>query len=325
MFGAWLFYGQAVGISILSQRFMYFFLFYFLLHHLKIPPKEIIRLILALGLIYSFLYLLQTFLYPTPITTSDMWKARGTIRIFMPGSAYLILAYLYAFTQFLNTFRIRYMLLCFLGLVIFILLGTRQVLATMALLTIIATLLSKRITSKAIGAVLITASIIPAFFLFKDVFTALFEVTQKQMVNVEQNVRVRAALFFLYEFFPNKLAYIIGNGVPSAHSTLGLKIDEYKEAFGFFQSDIGLIGDYTKFGILFVVAELTIMFRILFMKLHPNLMFIKLFTIGMFLTLFTGKGAFGAADNIVFICLFLYLIDVYKDKRFLEEYAPGEA
>ncbi len=320
MFGAKYFHLQGFKITLISQRFMYFFLFYFFLHAIKIQPKELIQLIFIFGLAYSFLYLVQTALYPTPLTTSDMFPARGTIRIFIPGSVYLILAYLFSYIQFLNTLKIKFILICLLGIVIFILLGTRQVIAVMALLTIIATLNSKYAASKFVGIMLIVLTVIPAYFLFQDIIFSLIEVSQKQAGNIEQNVRVKAAIFFLFEFFPNKLAYLIGNGVPSAHSIYGIRIDEYKSAFGFFQSDIGLIGEFSKFGLLFVIAELLVLFRILFMKLHEHLYFIKLFVIGVMLTLFTGKGVFGAADNIVIICLLLYLIDVYKDSRYQEIY-----
>lgn len=324
MFGAKYFHMQGFKITLISQRYMYFLLFYFFLHSIKIPPKELIQLVIIFSLVYSFIYLLQTALFPNPITTSDMFLSRGTIRIFIPGSAYLILAYLFSYVQFLNTLKIKYILLCLLGIIIFILLGTRQVIAVMALLTIIATFKSKYAASKAMGIALIVISVIPAYFLFKDIFLAMIEVSQKQAGNVEQNVRVKAAIFFLFEFFPNRLSYLIGNGVPSAHSIYGIRINEYKDAFGFFQSDIGLIGEFSKFGLLFAVAELIILFRILFMKLHEHLQFIKLFVLGVMLTLFTGKGIFGGADNIVIMCLMLYLIDVYKDSRYQALYLQEE-
>jgi len=320
MFGAKYFHMQGFKITLISQRYMYFFLFYFFLHYIKIQPRELIQLIIIFSLIYAFIYLLQTILYPTPITTSDMFLSRGTVRIFIPGSAYLILAYLFVYIRFLNTLEIKYIFFCLLAISIFILLGTRQVIAVMALLTIIATFKSKYASSKAIGIALIVISAIPAYFLFKDIFLAMIEVSEKQAGNIEQNIRVKAALFFLFEFFPNKLSYIIGNGVPSAHSIYGIRINEYKDFFGFFQSDIGLIGEFSKFGLLFAIAELIILFRILFMKLHEHLQFIKLFVIGVMLTLFTGKGVFGGADNIVVMCLMLYLIDVYKDSQFQSLY-----
>jgi hypothetical protein len=325
MFGAKYFHMQGFKITLISQRYMYFLLFYYFLHSIKINPKELIQLVIIFSLLYSFLYLLQTALYPTPITSSDMFLSRGTIRIFIPGSAYLILAYLFSYVQFLNTLKIKYILFCLLGILIFILLGTRQVIAVMALLTIIATFKSKYAETKAMGIALIVISIIPAYFLFKDIFIAMLEVSQKQAGNLEQNIRVKAAIFFLFEFFPNRMSYIIGNGVPSAHSIYGIRINEYKDIFGFFQSDIGLIGEFSKFGLLFAIAELIILFKILFMKLHRDLFFIKLFIIGVMLTLFTGKGIFGGADNIVIVCLMLYLIDVYKDPQYQALYITEES
>ena len=103
--------------------------------------------------------------------------------------------------------------------------------------------------------------------------------------------------------------------MPSAHSAFGTRVNDYKELFGFFQSDIGIIGDYTMFGILAVVAQLTIYFRVLFFKLPGHLEFLKLSVLSSLLTMFLGQGVLSAADSIVSLCIILYLVDVHFHRK----------
>lgn len=238
----------------------------------------------------------------------------------MPGSGYIVITYFIALTQYFINKEIKYLLLCFVALIIFVLLGTRQLLAAIALLTIFSLILGQQVKSKAGFGILIVIAVIPVFFLFKDIFIAMFELSQSQVGNIESNIRVKAAIFFLFEFFPNQLAYFIGNGVPSSNSSYGMEIANYMESFGFYQSDIGLIGDYTKFGVLFVIGQLVIMIRIIFTRIPEKYMFIKYNFLGIAMVLFMGKGSFGSGDNIVINCLLLYILDTYLfSKRELKD------
>jgi len=88
---------------------------------------------------------------------------------------------------------------------------------------------------------------IPIFFIFLDIFMQLFAVTQQQGNQSEDDIRISSATFFLTTFNPNKYAYIVGNGVSSLNSNYGVLVQSYKDYRGFYQSDIGLIGEYSRF------------------------------------------------------------------------------
>jgi hypothetical protein len=152
-------------------------------------------------------------------------------------------------------------------------------------------------------------AILPAYYLFRDTFSELFALSHQQSTNLNENMRIKAAVFFLFEFFPNKLAYIIGNGVPSGNSPYGVQINEFKELFGYYQSDIGIIGDYTKFGILLVIAQISIYIRIMIMRLPEELDFVKYNILASIFAIFFGS-AFSYAENIVVLCILFYLVDI---------------
>ena len=312
MFGAYAFHGQSFMSTALAQRAIYFYLAYFLLHLMKVSGEFIIRCVFAFAFLYIGLYLLQYFIYPVLMTNAHVFIDRQTLRIFLPGLGYLVIGYFIWLYLTFRTFKMKYIVFLLLSMITFVLLGTRQLLAAIVLLTILFVLQSKMIKSKLLLFIMIGAAFIPVFFLFQDIILAMFEVTQKQSQRIESNVRVEAAKFFLTDFVPNGWAYITGNGA-SGSSLYGLRIIRYAEEYGYFQSDIGLIGDYTKYGILYVFGALIILYRILIKKIPEKLMFIKYNFMAILITLVTGSGAFGSADSIVIICLLLYLLDLYMN------------
>lgn len=311
-FGAYYFHRQPFSITIITQRGMYFFLFYFTLFHLRPTLKDVENIFLTLGVAYCVIYILQFIAFPFALTNAKMFIDRGTIRIFMPGGGYMFVSYFIGLVKYFSTKKVKYLFITFLAMIVVVLLGTRQLLASVALLTILYILFSKRVKSKLVIFFLIVASSIPVFFLFKDIFLAMFEVTTHQSNDVSGNIRVKAAAFFLFEFFPNKLSYIIGNGAPSVNSPYGLRIQYFNTAMGFYQSDIGIIGEYTKYGILFAITELIIMFRIIFMKLSEDIMYIKYYWLSALMTIFVGAGIFGNSPQIIVACLMFYMIDINK-------------
>ena len=309
MFGAYYFHKQDFAVTAVAQRFIYFIIFYPVLHVLKPKPDFLISVFVYLGVFYAVLYLLQLLVYPTELVSANMFVDRETLRIALPGSGFLILAYLIGLSRLVKTNNIKYLLLCILTLIVIALMGTRQVIAPTALITILMVVFSKKVKSRALIIVLLAFATIPIYFLFIDIFNAMFEVSQVQASDYKGDIRVKAATFFLFEFFPTKMSYIIGNGVPSALSLYGIKMNAYAKILGYYQSDIGIIGDYTKFGILMVIAQVSLFTRVLIRRMPADLDFIKYNFLMALLTIFFGS-SFGYADFIVIIAISLYLIDI---------------
>jgi len=315
MIGSNVFQDQSIPITAYAQRAIYYYLIYFLLHYMKPEGKFIVKTILIFAVVYMGIYYLQSIVYPMELTTSKMFIDRGTLRIFMDGSGYLVIAfYIWLYLTFRN-YSFKYLLALFLSMGVFVLLGTRQVLAVILLITILFILQSRVVKAKALLFLLMGIALIPIFFLFESIILSMFEVTRTQSQNLEGGIRLEAAKFFLQRFIPNELAHITGNGSPGS-SIYGLRLARYSEEYGYYLSDIGLIGEYVKYGIIYVLAVGMIFFRVFRRKLPENLMFIKYNFLGMLLTLVTGGGAFGSSsENIILICFLLYLIDLYVDGK----------
>lgn len=312
-------HNQGFSTTAIAQRFMYFYLFYFALHLIRISDKDLEKLMIYLAIAHVIFYMMQFMAFPNKIFDVRTSEDRGTLRIFLPGLSYLLLSYFYILNKLFERFSPGRLALLFFFFSIFILMGTRQIILSMFMLTMINVLLSKRVKSKAFIMVLVLLSIIPILFMFQDIFLNMLNVSQAQSEGFTEDIRVRAATFFLTELFPNKIAYITGNGADSANSNYGFLIQSYRDAYGYYQSDVGLIGDYSRFGAFFVLGVFIIIFRVLTAKLSAEYSYIKYFYINILLTLFTGGGAFGEGDSIVAICFTLYMIDIDKHNRKIEE------
>lgn len=313
MMGSYVYQDQSLPITAYAQRAIYFYLIYFLLHFMKPDGKFLMRTILIFAVVYIAIYYLQSIVYPMEITASKMFIDRGTLRIFMVGSGYLVISYYIWLYLTFRDYSFKYLLALLLAMGVFVLLGTRQVLAVILLITILFILQSRVVKAKALLFLLIGLALIPIYFLFENIILSMFEVTKSQSQNLEGGIRLEAAKFFLLRFIPSDMAYFTGNGSPGA-SMYGLRLARYSEEYGYYLSDIGLIGEFVKYGIVYVVAVLLILIRVFRRKLPENLMFIKYNFLGVALTLVTGGGAFGSSsENIILICILLYMIDLHMD------------
>jgi hypothetical protein len=84
------------------------------------------------------------------------------------------------------------------------------------------------------------------------------------------------------------------------------------DVYGFFMSDLGLIGDYVRFGVLYIIGVIIVFVKVFRTKFPEKYMFIKYYFYVMLLTLFTGGSAFADGSNIVTLCIIMYLIDYLK-------------
>ncbi len=319
MFIAFNEHGQNFKTSLIAQRFMYFYAFYYMLHALRIKPDDLITIIVILGVLISILYIVQYSIHPFELFVVRVEEERGTLRIFFPGQSYIFMTYFFSLLKFFDKYKYYWLLITLLTFTIVILLGTRIIITTSILCTLIFLLTSKKVKSKLILIPLGILLIVPFYFLFQDIFTNLIELSQRQRVTFSENARVKAVQFFLSEFFPTKLSYILGNGADSLNSMYGQKVNQIREQLGYYQGDIGLIGDYTKFGLIFVGAVFSIYFRTL-TAYYPYKYRFMFYYILFIAILFLFSGDFGNVSAYIPVLMVLYIIDINKHDKKYNEY-----
>ncbi len=302
------YHNQNYLLTVWAQRFMYYYLFYFFLHILKPEIKDLEKIILFLGIGYAIAYLIQYAVYPTAIFDVRQEADRGTIRIFIPGSSFMGLSLYMGLQRFYTQNKLRYIFMVIMFLSIYILTGTRYALSVTVLVVIISLLFSKVIRSRYLIYFLFLISLIPIYFIFQDIFIGLLEVSEKQSENIESDIRIRAATFFLTDFFPNTLAYFFGNGQDHMGSIYGMRVNAYKIYHGFFQSDVGFIGDFSKFGIFFGIGALWLLFKAWKAPVSQEYYYVK-FRILSYILVLPVAGFFSSSSAIVVLCVIMYIID----------------
>jgi len=314
---AYIFHHQNFAITFYAQKFTYFFLFYYLLHYFGTSSKQLEDLIFWFGMTWTLIFFAQYFAYPNIILNSRVDLDRGTIRIFFPGWGIAVIAYFLSLQKALTQDgKIRYIIYLLLFFIAGgILQGTRQMLATLVLLSGMFIVFNRHVQSKGLiifMSIIIAGALVMVFY---DFFIGMLSVTEHQSLSPEEPIRVRSARFFLTEFMESPVNYILGNGADHGSSPYGREIIYYKGTYGFYQSDIGIIGDYSKFGSLYVIGELIIIFRMIFGRKPEGLAWLKYFFGLVLLTVVVGSGFFSSGSVIIGIAMLLYLYDKRKSEE----------
>lgn len=313
-------HNQSFIISLWAQHFMYFFLFYYVLHILQLPIKFLEKIIIYGGIIYAILYIAQYLAYPQEIFDVRQSIERGTIRIFLPGLAIMNLAYFIILTRIIYNNAFKYVPYILLFFSIYILTGTRSIIAGPTIVTLLVLIFSNKIKSKGLIGFLVLLAIGSIYFMFQDIVTDLITLSKEQ-TTYKSDIRIKATQFFMTEFFPNNIAYITGNGVGHQASSFGKAILFYKLHYGYYQADIGVIGEYTKYGVFFLVGIASLLYKGIFFHTTINLTYIRYFFILVLISLPLGQH-FTVPDNIITICILMYIIDVNRNQNSSDSRRP---
>lgn len=312
--GAYFYFNQPFILSLWAQKSMLLYFTYFLLHIIKLPVKQIENMMIMMAVAYVAFYVLQYVAYPIRIISTRIDYDRGTVRIFIPGIAFLIFAYYRSLQEFYYRKSMKDVLLVVATLAILILLGSRATMAIAAFTTASALIFGRQIKSKVVLYILIAVAMVALYFIFEDIFSSLFELSSEESETAEDNVRLRGINFFLYEFPKSPLAYITGSGLGHENSQYGLYMKHLTVSYGYFQGDIGIIGEYSRYGIFLVIGGLIMFMRILFYKYDNTKKYFRYLIISSLLSIALGFNL-TASYAIITLCIMMYTIDVLEEEK----------
>jgi len=319
IFMAKYFHQQNILISAFAYRMLLFYLIYYYVHIFNIPVQFIIKSIVGVGLLAVILYYSQLALFPKMIMDIRYMEGRGTLRLFVPGMICTQAAYFYFLHQFFAKKKLYFLLLSFLSLSIFVLQGTRQMIFALIFLSMVYILFSKKVRSKLLISLIFSLAIVALFFTFQDIFNELTRISSSQVQNLSGGIRIRAMKYFLTDFMPNKWVYVFGNGSPALGSVYSQKMGFLVYKYRFFLSDIGIIGDYVKYGIIFILAGITLIIKSVRFKVSQDYSYLKYYIYAQCFTFFTGFGIFGGVDIIILMILYVFDVDRTTQKRIENE------
>ncbi len=276
-------WGQGFRDSIIETMPYTIWIFFFYLLYIKIPLKTIERIVIVFGVIYTLLYFYQlakgpVVLFGRPLSGDEFELQRGMIRIVFPGAGIFILAIFIAINKLTTRAKGKWFWLLFslVGIIVPILQVTRQFIAGILLIYLFHFLKDQLMFVRAI----IVSLIIGLFFFIvtsdNQIFKGLSEAMKEDVKEGGQNVRVQAGTYFLTEFSPDNSNRLLGNGAPYwGESAYGIFVENMEIQYGYFMSDVGIIGMYAMFGVLSVLGFILIWIKSFTIPLPKEYYYLK--------------------------------------------------
>ncbi len=326
-YGALLYHHQSIGLSLLALRTNFYWLLYFVLHIFNIPKKKIIQLMIFIGAVWIFLTIIQQFTYPHYYFYSrddneqSIYRA-GVYRFMVTGHQYGDFVLFYFFYNFLLNRKIINLIFVCLGLLGFYFYGTRQFALSAVMCMGISVFFVKGMHRFYIITFLCIAAAV--IFQYRDqLFGQYMEMTESQL-KYGDDIRLLSANFFLTEYWPSRLAKLIGNGAAYASSLYGKEIVNINLYLHFYRSDVGIIGAYNQFGLLYALNILWVNIKGLTGKyFNYEMGFMRLFFLNALLLIVLSE-YYSNPTVIPFYCFIFYMADKSLEEKKLYEQDPGQ-
>jgi len=267
IFMAMFYWDQSLQHTLLGTYEHLIIVFFFFIAGSKITAKDFEKIIIGLGLVYLFFFLIQYVSLPNILFGKSHWgsdefvERRGTIRFVFPAAGVFFLMSFMAFVKLTQKAKPLwfYASLTFLGILLPIVQVTRQFIAAAVLLFSFNFIKNISWTTRIVLVFLLIFTI--PFILNSDIewVNILLEQSESDFSEGTDYIRLQAADFFLFEFSPNWVTAIFGNGVPLWNqSDYGIYIAMLQYQHGFFLEDVGIIGYYAQIGLFGVLAFILI-------------------------------------------------------------------
>ncbi len=302
-------YGQNFVISLYQARGFFFFLLYFI-YHIYTPKVEIVeKILLFLGITGAIIFVAQTLVYPVRIIDSKIFFDRNTLRIFMPGEVFRVIAYLISINKFFQTTKKKYLLYALLFLTVAVLVGSRTTLAFHILIPVTIIILQKRVKNRIAMLFVIAIAIFTGAILFWSIIEGMILVSQRNASQGDDYVRFAGIRYFIFDFNKYFIANFTGNGIPHESSAYARLMLSLRFKYGFYLSDIGLVGTFIKYGIIYVGICIYLIFYMILKKIPENIIYIKHYFLLLVLIAIFSYSPFEGGQGGVLIASLFYIVD----------------
>jgi hypothetical protein len=306
-FSATIFWDQNIIDSLKVLIFFMSYIFFFLLASLKARVQDIEKVIIILAVLYIIIYSISYYSYPRQIFGTIMWgdDRGGFPRIIIPGAGFLFLFSFYALSKYYNKHKFLWLVIFIITLVFIIMILTRTLIAISFIFLALFALHKSKNMNKIIAVLFIAIG----FFVISQMnfFKSLSNQTISQTSNIKNDIRIKAADFYLNHFSPNTFTKIFGNGEPYPDSSYGDYMWHLEAEERLFLSDIGYIGLYTKFGLLAILAYIIIIIKTIKLAVPEEYLYLKYFLYFVFIISIILSSTF-STDFIIPIVLALFTI-----------------
>ncbi len=131
---------------------------------------------------------------------------------------------------------------------------------------------------------------------------------------------MKAAKFYLTTFMPDMLAYIFGNSPSAPGTKYNMELTLYTVKYGFYISDIGILGDYVQYGIIVTVTGILFLIKAIRFRISSEYKWLRYYIFSQCFTLIAGYGILGGVDIILLLILYIFDVDqTSRKKAFIKE------
>lgn len=293
---------------------------YFFLHKNNVPHDKALRFLLFFSLIGMLIMTVQQFfpekaMFGVSVSTEsdEIAEVRNGLYRFRIGGAGCAGLFLFAYYwgKTVNSYNRRWLAISFCLLLYLYLTLTRIVILSVLLIVILTFFMRKKGNSAT--SFLLVLCFLSFLFIFRDtLFGAFIEQTSEQTSNSD-DVRFLEYTFFLNEILTKPIIFVLGTGVPHASSSLG---DYYRnlEQLHLFSSDIGLIGTWFNYGILYVVLFVWCIYKMCIKLRHLLPTYFKAYWACVLVVLPLAFPWVSNLSNLMW-CFILYIIDLEIENK----------
>lgn len=293
-------------------------LVYFILQRFRFSEHKVEKLISKLYIIFCLCYLVQFIIFPTQIFRI-LANGGEQMRFRMLGQLIVSLGFFFHLNR-LILFKKRYDIFkVFLGLLIFLLLGFRSMLAAVVLASIYMFYRINGLSTKLVKSFFIAALLaIPIYFLpiTQEVIQNMVERQKNDNFDNDDYIRWVEWDYYNNHHFKSYFERILGSGIPKEGSQYGksIKVSQEVPMSHMFQwVDWGIIGLSWIIGIPAVLCLLIIIFKAIFSGLPKESVYLSVWYVFLLLTSVTTIEFF-RSGSFIFNGIALYLIDLKKKK-----------
>ena len=276
---------------------------YFWFIKYKISSRSMIQALWILVALYAFFLIYSLTTFPNHVfgysessieNSEGSLAQRGVIRLAVPGSEFVICAIFFVLN--LRYTNKKYLLLLIPLFVLLALRGTRTPLFLTIALSVCYLVWHNKyrvyiIVAGTVLLVLTYSAILNSFLNSQsdNIIVKYVQLTNAQLnESDEENIRVRMAKYYFFDFNENIVQVLIGNGVPSSSSEYGRAIQYNKDFLSYYLSDVSYPLIYIYYGILGLVLYMALLYNVIRTKVSPRYEFAKLFVLYYFIVSLTG-------------------------------------
>jgi hypothetical protein len=292
-------------------QYLPYLLFFFLLKY-DIDLRKLEKVIVAIGLLTSVIYIVSFFLFPRILfggfEEDDIDTKRGFARIAIAGLGFVYLAYFLALNKIVTDKKPIWFAIAGFTVIAVLLTLTRQTIFSCALIGMLFLMRKVTLFNK---IVLLAAAVAVVYFVVPQLpfMQILLQQTQEQAGSFTEDIRYLCGRYFLIDFSPDWFARIFGNGEANiGKSDYGDTIQQLKDIYRFYQSDVGFIGFYSKFGLVGIIGWIVLFWKVFTTKFPEMYLYVPMFILLVLLTGFTSSMPFNAS-YMASIAIALYLAE----------------